>query len=106
MAVINHTECILDTDKIQEWAVSFDAVSKILPNPAKVPPPPPVEDDTEISEECPDTSRNLSRVSEDEMEDSSSSASGFVEEDGNAEATPELESKKKNVIPPGAQIPR
>ena len=65
-----------------------------------------MEDDTEISEECPDTSRNLSRVSEDEMEDSSSSASGFVEEDGNAEATPELESKKKNVIPPGAQIPR
>ena len=67
-----------------------------LPKQTKVPPtqsPPTVdEEDAELSEKSPYTSGNLSHVSE-------------GGEDGNVEATPELESKK-NVIPLGAQIPR
>ena len=62
-----------------------------LPKHPKVPPQ--VEENGEdISEQTPDSSRNLSRVSE-------------AEEGGNVEATPALEAKK-NVIPLGAQIPR
>ena len=67
-----------------------------LPKQTKVPPtqsPPEVDEkDADVSETSPHTSGNLSRLSE-------------GGEDGNVEATPELE-PKKNVIPLGAQIPR
>ena len=65
-----------------------------LPKQTKVPPnpSPPTMDEEVAEEKTPLTSGNLSRVSE-------------CGEDGNVEATPELE-PKKNVIPLGAQIPR